>query len=988
MVSECLDDDTVARLAQGDLSPSERLPILAHADGCEDCRALLVAVAGGPAEPADRSFDRTVLADDDTLLGTHASMPKRTRVTPGDVIDHYTVMDVLGRGAMGVVVQARDTELGRDVALKLLLHAGSEEAERRLVREAQAMAQLSHPNVVMVHAVGRYRDGVYIAMELVRGQTLTRWCEARSRTWAEIVHLFVEAGQGLAAAHGVGLVHRDFKPDNVLVSEDGRVLVSDFGLAGVAQSWTGSASDHGESLELGTELTHTGTVMGTPRFMSPEQYEGSPDVDARADQFAFGVALYHALYGRYPFEGDDLAALRVSVSEGVVSLPPTRTDVPRGIWQAVERCIERDPAQRHPGMRAVLRDLRRVLDAPARRRRTIVMSAVGGSLLVGGVALGFGLGDAEAPTPCARIEERLDGIWDETRGQEIAEALGAAHDAEAGAETLMRVRTRLDDYADAWVVSARESCEATHVHGLQPLPRLEAHTRCLDERRAALNALVTQLGARPADDVLATAVSASASLPSIAACADRRPELAAIPAEVETELARLATLHSLGAHDDVERGAVALGPTLEEPRARARLLRLRGRANGRAGRGEIARAQLEAAALAAAEAGDDHLAARIRVDLLWVHTAGLEHYGLSDVLVQSARVALRRVGDPPDLRRRLAVVRTDLLLTREAYSEAIEQAEEALAAVDAEGGDELMRAGVLRHRSAAFAASGRIEEAIDDAMLVLQSRRQALGEHHPSVGQAHQTLARVLLFDARGEEAEEHLREALSAVERREGPNALGAAELLMMQAGARLERGKGEEGVEVAERSLSILERHGQGDSQHAFSVRNLIGVGYSLQGRHEDARRILRETIEARERVGNADDPAFAFDLHLYAEALQRGGHCEEAIPVYERLAELAGEESPFVAFGLAGAGICRVELEQPGAQDLLTRALARDDVVPLEDHDRAAISMAQARLRWRAGERRAAVELAEAARELASEDDELVRRIDAWLTEHDGR
>ena len=207
------------------------------------------------------------------------------------------------------------------------------------------------------------------------------------------------------------------------------------------------------------------------------------------------------------------------------------------------------------------------------------------------------------------------------------------------------------------------------------------------------------------------------------------------------------------------------------------------------------------------------------------------------------------------------------------------------------------------------------------------------------------------------------------------------------MLAGAAMERGDPAMGVQHAERSLAILDKHGQGDSQHAFSVRSMIGVGYSLQERHEDARRILAETIEARERGGSIDDPAFAYDLHLYAEALQRGEHCEEAIPVFDRLADVAGEESPFVAFGLGGSGICRMQLGQPGAGPLLERALARDEVVPLDDHERVTYSFALAHVRWEQGARTEAVEMVEAAKALAQElgDETMQARIDAWLAEH---
>ncbi|MEM9460161.1 MAG: serine/threonine-protein kinase [Myxococcota bacterium] len=990
MASACLDDATIARLAHGEVEEAERREILAHADGCEDCRALLVALAR-PSPPSD---ERTEVTQDQTILASDAVGRAIAHPEPGDVIDHYTVVDVLGSGAMGLVVRARDSELGRDVALKLLInvsirlppsvHVGSDDAERRLVREAQAMAQLSHPNVVTVHAVGRYRGGVYIAMELVVGQTLRQWCDAQTRSWEEIVRAFVQAGEGLAAAHAADLVHRDFKPDNVLVRDDGRVLVSDFGLAGVAETF--SSVESPDSLELGTNLTRTGAVMGTPRFMAPEQHEGRRDVDARADQFAFGVALYHALYGCYPFEGKSMAALRLSVSSGIVRRPPVRVDVPRAVWRALQRCIEPEPEDRYPDMRAVLRDLRRVLDAPGRRRRMIVLGGIGTAMLGGGLALGLGLGDLGSPQPCATIEQRLGGIWSEDRAQELEQKLRSARDVEAGSQTATLLRARLDDYALQWTADARETCEATHVHGVQPLEQLQAHSRCLDERRIALDALVTQLITRPADEVIERAVSAAAALPGVAACRERRPGLAAVPPEVETQLARLRSLLLLGAYDDVEREAAALDTWLEEPRARARMLVTRGRARSWHKPDPEAVDLFKEASFAAAEAGDDFLIAVAQIELVSAQALGQGRYREAELLVDAARVAVRRVGDPVRLRRRLATFHATVLLARESFAAAMEQLDVALAAVDEEGGDELARARVLQHRATALAALGREDEALDDATFVLEARRRALGSHHPTVAEAQQSLARVLLISGRRRDAEVHLVEALAGIERHGGPHAMAAAEVLMMLAGAVIERDP-TQAVRHAERSLEILGHHGQGGSQHAYSVRNMIGWSYSLQGRHQEALRIFTETIEAREQVGGVDQPAFASDLELYANALVRAERCADAIPVFRRMAKITGEGSPYLGPNLVTEAICQLEFDLAAAQRLLERALELHQTVPLDDLERARALFGLARVHWAQGKSAEALERAQAGLALAPVDSgaELRAEIEAWLQEH---
>ncbi|MBZ0232031.1 MAG: serine/threonine protein kinase, partial [Deltaproteobacteria bacterium] len=209
---------------------------------------------------------------------------------------------------MGRVFAAYDPRLDRRVAIKVLLaRARSEQwrtqAHARLLREAQAMARLSHPNIVTVYEVGELGADLFIAMEYVKGATVRGWLEAEPRDWRDVIEVFLQAGRGLAAAHAAGLVHRDVKPDNILVGDDGIVRVTDFGLVGATG---GSEARDGGALT--GELTETGTIVGTPRYMAPEQHRGAA-VDARTDQFAFGVALYEALYRQRPFAGDTAAEL-------------------------------------------------------------------------------------------------------------------------------------------------------------------------------------------------------------------------------------------------------------------------------------------------------------------------------------------------------------------------------------------------------------------------------------------------------------------------------------------------------------------------------------------------------------------------------------------------------------------------------------------------------------------------------------------------------
>jgi hypothetical protein len=277
----------------------------------------------------------------------------------GDRIGRFTVLDVLGRGGMGVVVAAYDPQLDRSVALKIVSAAGEGERQEyraRLLREARAMAKIRHPNVVAVHEVGEHGGRIYLAMEQVDGGTLRTLDEPKGgaeRDWRSLLEVFIAAGRGLAAAHAAGMVHRDFKPENVLIDRDGRVLVGDFGLVGHAP--VGDAAGEGDA-PVHERLTRADTVMGTPAYMAPEQYTGSP-VDARADQFAFCVALYEALYGELPFAGETRRDYVRAIMRGEVREPPAGRRVPKWLWRALCRGLAADASARYRSMDALLAEL-------------------------------------------------------------------------------------------------------------------------------------------------------------------------------------------------------------------------------------------------------------------------------------------------------------------------------------------------------------------------------------------------------------------------------------------------------------------------------------------------------------------------------------------------------------------------------------------------------------------------------------------------------
>src|SRR6185503_20934195 len=333
-----------AEFVSGTLPPSALGRVEGHLARCRECRALVAALAVNVGDDSNAATFRHERGS----VPSSQDLPRRT-LSIGDRVGRYLVLSSLGAGGMGVVFAAYDPQLDRKIALKLLrsgLAGSSKDARTRLRREAQAIAQLSHPNVVSVYDVGTTVEGdLYIAMEFVEGDTLTTWLGKYPRTWRETIDVFLQAARGLQSAHRVGLLHRDFKPDNVLVGGDGRVRVTDFGLARsmMVDPESGRGPTPILANTLSSSLTATGTVLGTPRYMPPEQLTG-PDIDARADQFSFCVALFEALFGTHPLPG----ATSVSMLEhGDEALPPPESSrVPAPIVRAVMRGLSRERMKR------------------------------------------------------------------------------------------------------------------------------------------------------------------------------------------------------------------------------------------------------------------------------------------------------------------------------------------------------------------------------------------------------------------------------------------------------------------------------------------------------------------------------------------------------------------------------------------------------------------------------------------------------------------
>jgi serine/threonine protein kinase len=334
-----------------------------------EARAAFLARACGDDAPLRAEVDSLLLAHEQA--GNFADRPAVEDLTSrplrrGNRVGEYEIVELVGAGGMGDVYRARDTRLGRDVAIKILPPVFMSDADRlaRFEREARLLASLNHPHILTVHDVGDMDGRPYLVTGFVDGGTLKTWAHAERRTWRQIVDLLTGVADGLAAAHAAGFVHRDVKPENILVAKNGYATLADFGLAKLFEA----TDDGAASRPASHRRTQPGMIVGTIAYMSPEQAGGNP-ADARSDIFSFGVVLYEVLAGRQPFAG----ASDLEVLQRVQHQPaePLGNDIPPALRMVVEKALEKDPTERYQSMRDMVVDLRRLSRQTAETRAPV-----------------------------------------------------------------------------------------------------------------------------------------------------------------------------------------------------------------------------------------------------------------------------------------------------------------------------------------------------------------------------------------------------------------------------------------------------------------------------------------------------------------------------------------------------------------------------------------------------------------------------------------
>ena len=846
----------------------------------------------------------TVDAHDATIAGQSDVRASETDEHAPARVGRYVVLEQIGRGGMGIVYAAYDPELDRKIAIKLLDPQRDDIAARvRLLREAQAMAKLQHPNVVAVHDVGTLGDRVFVAMEFVRGTTLTSHLAARPRPWREVLGLLLAAGRGLAAAHEVGLVHRDFKPDNVLVSASGRVQVTDFGLARGIDS---TADDHDdvdrESLTLvraraaataDLRITRTGAMIGTPAYMAPEQYARRPS-DARTDQFAFCVAAYEALYGARPFAGASVPELASAVLEGAMRPIPRPSRVPLGVGAAIARGLSTDPAQRWPEMNALLDRLER---APKRSRLRWIVAGSAGAIAIA-TLVAQRVSSEQAPG-CADPSIVRAELWDAARRDEVQTAVLSTAVPYAGSAWL-QLDGLIGAQVDALADSQHEVCVA-HRRTEISSDLFDRKMSCLVRRRTEIITLLDVL-MHPDATAIQNSVLAASQLAPVADCDDAARLFAEVEPPRPDESARV---------DDL----------------RARIDAARVIAD--TGRVEEARVAMVAALAEADELGYRPLLAEAHHQLGWI-TDRSGDYPIAERELQRAWWDALATGHSRIATRAAADLVLVIGVRQTRMDEGVAWGRDAEALLQRHADDDALAAHYHANVGNLYRKRGDTERAISELKLAVALEQRRLGEDSPAV--ARQITALGLAYSRAGdyESAREQLERARDLQVAVLGSSHPDVATTLNNLGQVYYAQGRDLDSLREHERALEIrVAALGASHPDTASSHTNLGGVLRRL-GRWDEATEHLRRAIEIKTRALGPDDPQVADAVTNLGNVDFTRGDFAAAEPSYRRALDIYGKalgpEHIDVAAALNNLGTVQWKLGQLDAAEAnLGRALA---------------------------------------------------------------
>ena len=863
---------------------------------------------------------------------------------PGTLVDGtFRIERQLGQGGMGVVFLARDEQLGRPVAIKV--HSRSEDEAGRLLREAQAMAAVVHENVLPIHRVGTVDGRVYIAMQFVEGGTARTWLEGKPRGIREIVELYLAAGQGLAAAHARGVIHRDFKPDNVLVTTEGVPKVADFGLARAADPTTITS----ESFPTGEHAltTRTGAMMGTPAYMPPEQFSND-GVGPATDQFAFCVSLWEALFGQRPFVAHSVSELVAKIVDGQI-VEPKGNRVPGRLTKILRRGLSAQIEDRYPSLKALLVALERWLAGP--RRRAILALTSLTAVAVASAAFVIVTDEDEPlpaaapppPAPCEGGAQRVAEAWSPEIREETSQALSGV-DAAYAEEAAAKIIESIDAFAEDWQTEYRDTCEATHIRGEQSEALLDRRMQCLDDALLQLHG-VTALFRIADSKVLAKAPYAVAEVADLTHCRNVEALLAERPGPSDPETAALARrvlgqLYEIDAMQtvalntaavDASRAVVVAARAVgEAPVIEAAAVYRLGRALVETGEYDEAAKVLEEAYTLAAGVSAANEAARAATALAALFGDVKQRFAEADTWSTVAMTEHRRGKLDERLEGRILLDRARVLMARAEWKDALPIAEQVLGIYERNGSYPVDIASATSALSNIHRELGHYDRAAEAAERTKENLEAAFGPNHPE----HATMGNVLMLiykqqgkhDEALAEGERALMLATHALGDRSRLHVILHSNLGNVQEQRRDLESARDHHLEALSIAKEILgPTHGI-----IAGIENNLGNALAELGDLEEAEKRYRSSMEATKASQGPRSPDVAHCLTNLGGIAQRRGEHEASID-YNRQAleiysEAVGPDSPAAAQPRFKIGLALVELGRNAeARPHLEKALA---------------------------------------------------------------
>jgi tetratricopeptide (TPR) repeat protein len=987
-----LEEGQLAEFAAGSMSNEEAKEIARHLAACAHCTARHEQLAADLfsktlAAPISKNSPPPTRPDAPSAHESYDPTLAQTGLRKGATLGgRYVLIERLGAGGMGEVFSAYDPKLDRRLALKLLRPGtlSAEEGRVRLEREAQSMARLSHPNVVTVFDVGHWEDRVFVAMEFVEGETLSNWLRG-DHTWQEIVLTFIQAGSGLAAAHSAGIVHRDFKPDNVLIGKDGRPKVMDFGLARQSTSSNpspiaaaGMAHDKEVEFSLNSPITRDGAVMGTPGYMAPEQLSGLA-TDARSDQFSFSVALFEALYGRRPFGGNTLRTHRDEILAGKLSPLPSGSTVPGWVHDAVKRGLSAEPDARWPAMDQLLEALR---PKRAQNRRRMIGAFVALSVLAL-AALSIAVQGQRRLRQCAGFDVRLQHVWDEPTRNQLRNAFMAAR-APYAADSWKTVEAALNSWTREWVNISTETCELGKVKQVDSPEVHQLKLLCLEDRLDQLKATENLLESADTE-VITNSVVMVRGLKEVDECRDVAALLRKQHPHDEaghekekpltTALFEARALHDAGKYakgiEVMSKALAAAEGAPPGPLAEARLLLAR--LQDRMSEVKQEYATLDQALLDAERSGEASLVARAYSRQAMV-VGSLQHkFDDAHRLEALAQAAGSRVAEDREVEAELSSNSGLIALeearweqAKDAFQNALTLQEQALGPDNPEVARTLNNLGMalaqlgkfkeavevyersrdihvrnqgemhpdtansLSNLAAIYRREGRLSEAYNALDEALKARQAAFGDDNPQIASSYLSLAKLLVRMGKLDEALADYDKALAIRLKKFGPEDPQVAAVYDDLAQFYLKRGFGKEALEKAQLAYDIDAKSLGADHVTTTHALDKIGRSYEMLGQWQKAENALNQSLEARKAKRGLESAEVAQSYRLFGELYLAQGKASNAIQFYQRALDIRTKtdstNDQAIAGELTGLGRCYLALgEAPKAVAPLEKAVA---------------------------------------------------------------